>query len=416
MKELIKNCAGIDVHKKTAVVCIMAGSGSKVKKQVRTFGTMSEDLRALGRWLIENNVQEVAIESTGIYWIPVYNILEVELGLKIILANARHIKNVPGRKTDVKDCEWLCKLLKNGLITPSFIPPAEIRNLRRLTRYRGDLVRELTADKNRLIKNLESCNIKLASVLSAVLGLSGRKIIHAIIQGEIDAEKLASYVEPGVKAKKSELIAALTGTVQAADIIMLRLLIEHIEALEQFITNVEQEISILAARFSKEIELLDNIPGISNNVATTIISEIGIDLGKFPTEQYLTSWVGVAPGNNESAGKNKGSRINKGNSYLKPILVQAALAAVKVKHSYFRACYQRLKARIGTNKAIIAITRRLVVCIYLIIRRQAVYYDLGIDYVDKNARERKIKYYTKKLQELNALVAKESQMPDTITA
>jgi transposase len=397
MQKILECCAGIDVHKKTAVVCIMTDNGTDVKKQFKTFSTMTKSLRSLGEWLVENNVQQVAIESTGVYWIPVFNILEIEFGVKIVLANPYHVKNVPGRKTDIRDSEWLCNLLKHGLIQSSFIPPAPIRNLRTLKSLRAGFVEMKTEIKNRITKNLECCNIKLSSILSSIFGVSGRKIIWAIINGELNPVQLANLADHGIKASKDELIAALTGTIQEVDKFVLSLLMRNLESLEQSIKQVEQEILRYSQPFTAEIALIEEIPGISFNIATTVISEIGIDMNKFPTEDHLASWVGVAPGNNESAGIVKSARIRKGNIYLKSQLVQAALAAIKVKNSYFHTCYHRLKAKIGSKKAIIAIVRKLVICIYLVLLRKKRYYDLGANYVDKNAQAKKIKYHAKKI-------------------
>jgi len=305
MNEIYECCAGLDVHQRNIVACIMAGSGKQLKKETRTFSTATEDLRSLGGWLKNNSVCTVVMESTGIYWIPVFNILDIEMGLEVILANAGHVKNVPGRKTDAKDCEWLCKLLKNGLVKASFIPPAEIRDLRRLVRYRRDLIHDLSSANNRVIKNLESANIKLASVLTSVLCVTGKKIIAAILEGETNPEVLSEFVHGAVKSSKSDIRKALTGTLRKQDIIMLKFLMQNVENLEALIANVEQEISVHAEKYAHEIQLLDEIPGISDLAAKTIISEIGTDMSKFPNAEQFTSWVGVAPGSYESAGKKK---------------------------------------------------------------------------------------------------------------
>ena len=305
MEEIYKVCAGLDVHQKNIVACIMVGNGEDARKEIRTFSTMTEDLRCMGNWLNESEVRTVVMESTGIYWMPVFNILEVEMGFEVILVNARHVKNVPGRKTDVRDCEWLCKLLKSGLVRPSFIPPAEIRDLRRFMRYRRDLTSDLSSAKNRVIKNLEAVNIKIASVLTSVFGASGRAIITAIIEGETNPNVLAGLVHGGVKATELEIRGALTGTLRKQDIVMLKLLMQNIYDLESLIASVEQEISTYAKTYTVELAYLDEIPGISDIAAKTIIAEIGTDMRKFPDAQQFASWIGVAPGSNESAGKKK---------------------------------------------------------------------------------------------------------------
>jgi len=305
MTEMYERCAGLDVHQANIVAYIMIGSGKSIRKDIRTFSTMTEDLRTLGLWLQDNAVQTVVIESTGIYWIPVFNVLEIEMKLKVILVNALHVKNVPGRKTDVRDCEWLCKLLKNGLVKASFIPPAEIRDLRRLVRYRRDLKHDLSSAQNRVIKNLETANIKLASVLATVFCVTGKKIITAIIEGETNPEVLADLANGCGKTPKSEIRKALSGTLRKQDIMMLKFLMQNVEDLEALIATVEQEISLQAEKYTQELQFLDDIPGISDISAKTIISEVGTDMSKFPDEQQFTSWIGVVPGSNESAGKKK---------------------------------------------------------------------------------------------------------------
>jgi len=305
MQELLERCCGLDVHKETVVACIMIGNGKQVHKETRTFGTMTEDLRRLLQWIKENNVKHVAMESTGIYWVPIFNILEESSELEISLANARHIKNVPGRKTDMKDAEWICKLLKCGLIEKSFIPEAELRDLRMLLRYRKSLISDLSAKKNRVIKILEAANIKLASVLSDVYSVSGWKIIRAIIDGETNPEVLLQYIQRSVRASRTEILKSLTGTLRHEHIQILKLMIQHIDDLEKLISRIELQLEESTQKYSSNIQLLKTIPGVGNLVATTLVAEMGIDMNQFPSDKHLASWAGLAPSNNESAGKKK---------------------------------------------------------------------------------------------------------------
>lgn len=303
MKELLERCCGIDIHKKTAVACIMLGSGKKIKKEIRTFGTMTSDIKDLKIWLKQNKIKHVAIESTGIYWKPIFNVLEDDF--EIVLANAKHIKNVPGRKTDVKDSEWLCKLLKNGLIAKSFIPPEDIRHLRELTRYRKSLLSGLTAAKNRVVKTLESANVKLASVLSNVHGATGWKIIKELANGEQSVKKLISNLSPRVKASKEQFEKALENTLKTHNRELLKVKIRHIENLQKLISEVEEQIKTLLKKYSSEILLLRTIPGMGETIAAITLAEIGADMNQFPSDMHIASWAGLAPGNNESAGKKK---------------------------------------------------------------------------------------------------------------
>jgi Transposase and inactivated derivatives len=396
MEELLERCAGLDVHKKTVVACIMIGLGKKMKKEIRTFGTMTEDLRELGSWLQGNKIQDVAIESTGIYWEPVFNILEVELGICVTLANARHIKNVPGKKTDIKDSEWICKLLKNGLLTKSFIPPEKVRHLRNLTRSRKSLVKEVNSVKNRIIKNLEQHNIKLASVFSDVHGASGRRIIKAIAGGQVNPEKLISLVDKQVKTSLVDIKKALTGTIQQHHFQSLRRMIDHMEYLEKLISDNENEITAFVIKnFTQEQELLKQIPGISDTISATMIAEMGTDMNQFHSHKHFASWVGLAPGNNESAGIKKSSAISKGNNHFKTALVQGAWAAIRSKATFFSAAFQRLKPRLGAKKALVAIARKMAVCAYWILNKGTPYRELGANYIDKRALERKALYHKK---------------------
>ena len=310
MKELLERCCGIDIHKKTAVACIIVGLGKKIRKEIRTFGTMTDDIENLKLWLKENGIEKVAIESTGIYWVPIFNILEDSF--EIVLANAKHIKNVPGRKTDVKDSVWLCKLLKHGLIQKSFIPPEDIRFLRELTRCRKSTVGDLTAAKNRVIKGLESGNIKLASVLSNPHGVTGWKIIKQLAYGEKSIEKLTKNLNPQIKASKEDFEKALKGTLKQHDRELLKIRIRHVESLLQIINEIEEQIRMHLKKYVVKIDLLKTIPGMGDTTAAIVLAEIGSDMSQFPSHMHIASWAGLAPGNNESAGKKKILGLQRG--------------------------------------------------------------------------------------------------------
>ncbi len=319
-------CCGVDVHTKTVVACLI----KQGKKQVRTFSTMTDDLLAMSDWLVAQGCTHVAIESTGVYWKPVFNQLEGVLG--VILVNARHVKAVPGRKTDVRDCEWLADLLRHGLLKASFIPPLYIREIRELTRYRQTLVKEQTAVANRVQKLIESANIKLGQVATDVLGVSGRQMLRALADGEPDTEKIADFARGQLKKKKGELQRALEGRLTSAQRFVLGELLQRIDELAAAIVRVNEELRAEVSRstdpfVAEAVKLLETIPGIGQRIAETIISEIGVEMSRFPTDAHLASWAGMCPGNNESAGKRLSGKTNKGSSYLRDALIQAAWAA-----------------------------------------------------------------------------------------
>lgn len=305
MDVIFDKCCGIDVHKETLTACIMIGTGTRMKKEIRTFSTMTEDLEKLREWLKAEEITHVAMESTGVYWKPVYNILEE--GFSVMIANAKHVKHVPGRKTDVKDSEWLCKLLRNGMIRGSFIPPRHIRQLRDLTRHRAKLNHLMTSEKNRLQKYLEDANIKLASVASDIFGVSGRAMLKELIAGNKNVEEIANLAHGALRNKKEALKRSCVGTVTDHHRVMIQLSLKHIEYMEGLIGEVQQRIDKLAKEnnLQKNIDLLDTIPGVNETAAEVILAEIGSDMSVFPTEHHLASWAGISPGNNESAGKKK---------------------------------------------------------------------------------------------------------------
>ena len=387
MEVLHDCCGGLDVHAKTVVACLI----TKGRKELRTFSTMTDELLRLADWLTSAGCTHVAMESTGVYWKPIFNVLEGLLS--VILVNARHIKAVPGRKTDVRDCEWLADLVRHGLVKASFIPPLEIRELRELTRYRQTLVTEQTAVANRIQKLIESANIKLGQVASDVLGLSGRLMLRALAEGETDAGKLAELAQGKLRSKQAELRRALEGRLTQAQRWVLAEFLARLEELEAALTRVETRIGEAVAAcpdpFVQEaVELLDTIPGVGERTAQTIVAEIGVDMGRFPSAKHLASWAGVCPGNHESAGKRKSGQPTKGNKSLRTVLVEAAWAATHAKGTFLQAKYQRLVKRMPKQKALGAVAHRLLVISYHLLSRRVPYAELGSDYVDRQHLER----------------------------
>jgi transposase len=403
MEVLHECCCGLDVHAKTVVACLI----QKGRKAIRTFSTMTDELLQLADWLTSAGCTHVAIESTGVYWKPIFNILEGLL--TVILVNARHIKAVPGRKTDVRDCEWLADLLRHGLLKASFIPPREIRELRELTRYRLTLVTEHTAVANRLQKLLEGANIKLGQVASDVLGLSGRLMLQALAEGEQDVAKLAELAQGKLKSKKGELRRALEGRLTQVQRWVLTELLARLEELEAALTRVEtrigEEVKANPDPFVQEaVELLDSIPGVGERTAQTIIAEIGVDMSRFPSAKHLASWAGVCPGNNESAGKRKSGQTTKGSKFLRTALVEAAWAATHTKGTYLRAKYQRLVKRMPKKKALVAVAHTMLVIVYHLLSRRVGYAELGSDYVDRQQVERQRRRLVERLEALGVKV------------
>jgi transposase len=305
MQELLDRCCGIDVHKESLTACIMVGNGKGMQKEIREFSTFTDGIQAFGAWLKEHEVVQVAIESTGVYWKPVFNILACEENIDLMLVNAKHVKNVPGRKTDIKDSEWLCKLLKNGLLERNFIPPEDMRNLRDLTRYRAKLIANMASEKNRILKILETANIKLSSVLSDVFGETGSRIVEDLANGKTDPKKLVTHIVGRVKHSKDDFIRALTGRVTRHHSFLIRQALDHICDIIKIIAKLEMEIDTITSSHAKEFELLQTVPGIDNTAAAAIMAEIGTNMDQFPTDQHISSWAGLAPGNYESAGKKK---------------------------------------------------------------------------------------------------------------
>ena len=382
MQTLVERGCGLDVHQATVVACLLIVLQSgKVHKQVRTFGTSTRDLVSLREWLLSEGCTHVAMESTGVYWKPVYAILEG--AFEIVVANAQHVKKVPGRKTDVKDAEWIADLLCHGLLRASFVPPKPIRELRDLTRYRRKLVESRSAERNRLLKVLETANIKLASVVSDVFGASGRLMLLALAEGRDTAQEMAQLAKKQLRKKIPELQLALEGNVEEHHRFLLCVQLHRLGAVEKDLAIIEQRIQEKLKPYAAEVTLLDEIPGVDTALAGAIIAELGVDMSVFENVSQLASWAGVCPGNNESAGKRRSSRIPKGNVYLKTALVEAANAAAKAKGTYLRDKFYRLKARRGYKRAAVAIAHKILAAIYHMISHRVCYNELGDLYLDK---------------------------------
>ena len=406
MDTLYPRCAGLDVHKGNVVVCVRCcDRPGKPLEEVRTFSTMTGDLLALSDWLAEHDVTHVAMESTGVYWKPIFNVLGGRF--EVILVNAEHIKKVPGRKTDVKDCQWIAQLLQHGLLKASFVPPLPIRELRDLTRQRTQLIQERAAAANRIQKVLEDANIKLAGVASDVLGASGRDMLEALIAGETEPAKLADLARKRLREKIPALRLALQGRVTDHHRFLLRMHLDHVTHLEELIGRLGARIEEALTPFATAEERLQTIPGVSQRVAETVLAEIGPRMEQFPSADHLASWAGMCPGNNESAGKRRSGRITKGNRWLKRILVQAAWAASHTKGTYLAAQYRRLAKRRGCKRALVAVGHTLLVIIYHVLKRGTTYQELGADFLERLEPARLTRQLVKRLETLGHKVTLE---------
>ena len=388
MELLYRSACGLDVHKETIVACIVVTDGRRAKRETRTFAAHTRGLCSLREWLLEKKVEAVGMEGTGIYWRPVYSLLEADAAWKLIVGNARHIKNVPGRKTDVKDAEWLADLVRHGLIRSSFVPPPEIRELRDLTRFRRHFVEDRVRIQNRILKVLQTANIKLDGVATDAFGVSGLAILRALANGNATPQEMAQLARGKMRKKIDALEVALEGRLSALHREMLSLALAHLDACERDIERLEEMIEERVAPYREHIERLVTIPGVDLLGAACALAEVGADMSVFPTEHHLSSWSGVCPGNHESAGRQQSGRTSKGNRYLKTLLCQLAQAAVRTKGTYLKDKFHRLKARRGHNRAIMAIAHKLLIAIYKVIKGQVTYSELGEAYLDTRDRSR----------------------------
>lgn len=372
--QLFERCAGLDVHKETVVVTVKI---SQLPDQTRTFGTFTDDLISLKQWLQEQGVSHIAMESTGIYWKPVFNILESSF--ELMLVNARHIKYVPGHKTDCKDSAWIAKLLSSGLLKGSFIPPGQVREMRDLFRYKKKLIGQRVSERNRLQKILEDANIKLGNIVSDVFGKTGWSIICDIIKQQTDPILLASLAKGRLKKKIPQLITALNGKITAHHRFMLETSKLALENIQQQIDRIDRRLEDYIQSYSTQVELLETIPGVSHETAKGIVAEIGFDMSVFPSGQHLASWAGVCPGNNESAGKKKSSRVTHGNKILKTVLVEAAWVATRIKDGWLKNKYYAIAARRGKKRALLAIAHKILIAVYQILKE-------GVPYKEPSTR------------------------------
>jgi len=395
MQVVHERCSGLDVHKKSVTACCITPEG----KETRTFGTMTEDILAMADWLRSKGCTHVAMESTGVYWKPVYNLLE-DYEFELLVVNAKHVKAVPGRKTDVKDAEWLADLLRHGLVRGSYIPNREQRELRELVRYRKALIRERASEVNRVQKVLEGANIKLSSVASDVLGVSGRSILMELIGGRSDPELLASLAKGRLRDKREELERALEGRVSSHLRFMLTVQLMHVDSLDEAIEKLSREIEERMRPFEDRLVNLQTIPGVGERTAELILSEVGPDMSRFPSHRHLASWAGLCPGNNESAGERHSGRTRKGSPYLRAGLVEAARAAARTRYTYLSAQYHRIAARRGSKRAAVAVAHTILVIAYHILSRGVTYEELGGDYFDRRSQDQLVSRLARRLARL----------------
>ena len=404
MEVLHAHCAGLDVHKDAVVACARHMVDGAVKREVRSFKTTTKELMALSAWLSVEGCTHLVMEATGVYWKPVWHIL-ADGEFELVLANAAHVKNVPGRKTDVNDAAWLAELMAHGLVRASFVPDEPTQEMRNLLRTRKQFMRERSSHVQRIQKTLEDANIKLDSVISDVMGLSGRRMIEALIAGETDPAALAALAHRRIKATPAELEAALRGRVTDHHRFMLGLLLQHIDAIDAAITQIDQQVDGKIEPFRTAIEILSTIPGIHQLSAAVIVAEIGIDMARFPTEAHLISWSGLCPRNDESAGKRRSTRMRKGAPWLKTTLIQCAWAAARKKDSYLQAQFHRLRARRGAKKAIGAVAASILTAAYHMLKNGTLYHDLGPDHFDKRAKAKHVDRLVHRLRNLGFAVA-----------
>jgi transposase len=406
MQVVYARCAGLDVHKKTVSACISVCEAEGAKQQqMRVFGTFTRDLLVLADWLKEHGVTHVAMEATGVYWRPVWAVLEGQF--QQMLVNPQHIKAVPGRKTDAKDCEWIADLLQHGLLKGSFVPPTRLQDLRDLTRYRAELRQSQNRVANRIQKFLEQANLKLSSVASNALGVSGRRMLEAIIAGQDDPEQLAKLARGKLKSKIPELEQALEGRVRDHHRFLLAEFLDEWEALGERMARLEAEIDRQIRPFEPAITLWQTIPGVDRITACNLVAEVGVDMNQFPTAQQLASWAALCPGNHESAGKRKSGRTRDGNKWLRRSLCQAAWAVTRKKDCYLSAQFKRLAARRGVKRAVMAVAHTMLIIGYHMLITGQSYHELGGDYLERINKNQLQRYYVKRLQTLGLKVTVE---------
>lgn len=397
MDQLFARCAGLDVHKSEVVACMRTADGGQPKHQIAKFPTTTKALLAMVDWLHDQGCTHVAMEATGVYWKPVWHLLEGHF--ELTLGNATEIKNVPGRKTDIKDAQWIADLLAHGLIRPSFVPPTSIQEVRELTRTRKQTVQDRGRQVQRIQKILDDANVRATEVISDLAGKTGRTVIRALIAGETDPEQLANLCGR-LHASRAEIVEALRGRINQHHRRLLKIHLELIESLDAAIAEIEDHIEAALRPFRRAYELLLTVPGVQDTSAATIISEIGVDMSRFPTAQHLVSWARLCPRADESAGKRRSRRIRKGNRWLKPVLVQCAWSAVRKKEGYLRAQFLRLKSRAGAKKAIVAVAASMLTAIHVMLRDGVPYRDLGTDYYSRRDKARVAQRLTRRLREL----------------
>ncbi len=387
MERLIERVCGLDVHKQTVAACArVPGTKGAREQHVRTFGTTAAELLVLRDWLEAHAVTHVAMESTGVYWKPIYYVLEERF--TCLLVNAAHVKRVPGRKTDVQDCVWIAQLLEHGLLRGSFVPPVPIRELRDLTRYRKVLIQDRTREANRLHKLLEDAGIKLASVATDILGVSGRAMLEALVRGTTDPEVLAELARGKLRAKLPALREALAGRFRPHHAFLVSQLLAHLDYIDETIAALSERVEVAIAPFAEERARLDTIHGVAQRTAEVLIAELGVDMRQFPSDRHLASWAGLCPGNNESAGKHKSGKTRRGNRWLRAALTEAALAAIRTSNSAFTARYRRIMRHRGHKKAVLAVAHAMLVTAYHLLARQTTYHEPGADYFDRRHAER----------------------------
>ena len=417
MEVLHERCAGLDVHKETVVAAVRIARNGRVERETRTFKTTTRELLALAAWLDSHGVKHVVMEATGVYWKPVWHILS-DGEFELTLANAAHVKNVPGRKSDVSDADWLSDLEAHGLIRPSFVPGSQTQELRALLRTRKQLTRERSSNTLRIHKTLEDANIKLDSVISDILGLSGRRMLEAMVAGESDPAALAALAHKRIKASQEELYEALHGHLSEHHRFLLDLHLRHIDNIDSAIGRIDQKIEADLEPFRAAAELLTTIPGVGDLAAQTIVAEIGLDMSRFPTCGHLISWAGLCPRSDESAGKRRSTRLRKGNRWLKTTLIQCAQAACKTKVTYLHAQFLRIRARRGVKKAIAAVAASILTAAYHMLSTGTVYRDLGPQHFDRRHRGAQAKRLLARLRDLGyqAEIAPLGPRPDAVVS